>query len=289
MLICPQCQPAGDESRVELIKTVYRDRRGIPNRIISSDLYTTSKQFDREKMQLDHDIDWDCPIIFPLTGIRSHLVYLGRIEADIPHDKLFPPPATHREVEARLIFSIKPEGQLLKVKVLLQHENGSQLLKKSYVPAASWTPQSELDLESGRDGLPTSFSRAKRQRRGNMRRHLHSTVNISNRKDPLVSASPQSRLPRSPPSGLKKLFHRPLSIAFLSRTTILRKEFPCHQVAERSVVVWDLGTCRLYYGLRIGLCSQGVDEEAQSDTFSMHHESPILCLTRLGFMMISVR
>lgn len=175
----PQGQPAGKESRVELIKKVYRDRPGRPNQVISSDLFTTTERFERLKMRSDHDVDWDCRITFPLDGVRSHLVYLGRIEADIPHAELFPPRTTHREVEAHFKFSIKPEGQLLNVDVSLQLED-DLLLQRSYLPAAGWTPQSELDLEQGRRRAgPSAFfppGRAKRRRRKSRERHLLPTV-----------------------------------------------------------------------------------------------------------------
>ncbi|KAJ5465248.1 uncharacterized protein N7458_000934 [Penicillium daleae] len=184
-------QPAGDGSRVELIKTVYRDRPGRPNRVISSDLYTTNDQFNRANMRSDHDVDWDCRITYPLVGVHSHLVYLGRIEANIPHDELFPASTTHREIEARFIFSIKPEGQLLKVEVLIQRENDSLLLTKSYVPAASWIPQSELDLEPGHhDGTLAFFPRAKRRRRDKRGRRVLSTMNTNIREDPPVATCP---------------------------------------------------------------------------------------------------
>lgn len=129
-------------------------------------------------------------------GVRSHLVYLGRIEANIPLDILFPSSTTHREVEARFIFSIKPEGQLLKVEVSLQLENGPRLLKKTYVPAASWTPQSELDLESRHVGSPVTFSRAKRPRRAAKKRRLFFTVNAGIAEDRSLLQQPAVRFPR---------------------------------------------------------------------------------------------
>lgn len=175
---------------------MYRDRPGTPNRIISSDLYTADKHFDRNCMRLDHDVDWDCPITYPLVGVRSHLVYLGRIEANIPLDELFTPSSTNRVVEARFIFSIKPEGQLLKVEVSLQRENGTLLLKKKYVPAASWISQSELDLESGRDGPPASFPRAKRPRRERGGRRVPLTVNTRMEEEPSELEQPAMRSPR---------------------------------------------------------------------------------------------
>ncbi|KAJ6116180.1 hypothetical protein N7523_005554 [Penicillium sp. IBT 18751x] len=199
-------QPAGEGSRVVLIKEVYRDRPGRPNRIISSDLYTTTERFNREKIRSDHDVDWDCRITYPLDGVRSHLVYLGSIEADIPHAELFPPHTTHRDIEARFEFSIKRQGQLLKVEVSLQREDDSRLLRRSYVPAASWTPQSELDLEQGRHSDPLAFfppgrSKRRRRRRGARGTRLLPAVEIRGCGDSSVPERQAMRSPRTPSSS----------------------------------------------------------------------------------------
>lgn len=178
---------------------MYRDQPGRPNRIISSDLYTSTERFNRQKIRSDHDVDWNCRITYPLDGVRSHLVYLGSIEAEIPHTELFPPHTAHRDVEARFKFSIKRQGQLLKVEVSLQREKDSLLLRRSYVPAASWTPQSELALEQGRLSDPLAFfppGRAKRRRRrGTRRTRLLPMAEVRNCGDSLV---PERQVRRSP-------------------------------------------------------------------------------------------
>ncbi|KAJ5144426.1 hypothetical protein N7526_001934 [Penicillium atrosanguineum] len=150
------------------------------------------------KIRSDHDVDWDCRITYPLDGVRSHLVYLGSIEADIPHAELFPPHTAHRDVEAHFNFSIKPQGQLLKVEVSLQREEDSVLLRRSYVPAASWTPQSELTLEQGRHSDPLAFfppGRAKRRRRGTRGTRLLPMAEVRNCGD---SPVPERQVMRSP-------------------------------------------------------------------------------------------
>ncbi|KAJ5117648.1 hypothetical protein N7448_011280 [Penicillium atrosanguineum] len=224
-------QPAGKGSRVELIKRVYRDRPGRPNRIISSDLYTSTEQFDRQKIRSDHDVDWDCRITYPLDGVRSHLVYLGSIEADIPHAELFPPHTTQRDVEAHFKFSIKPQGQLLKVEVSLQREEDSVLLRRSYVPAASWTPQSELTLEQGRHSDPLAFfppGRAKRRRRGTRGTRLLPMAEVRNCGD---SPVPERQVMRSPRLASSSTSDVP---ALMTPSVAAEMEAPSARVDHRS-------------------------------------------------------
>lgn len=118
---------------------------------------------------------WNCDITYPITGLRSHLSHLGSIEAEIPHNELFPSGTSHDRVEARFIFSIKPEGQLLKVDVSLKREGDTPLrINRVFVPAASWTTESELDAENNREGRdePRDSFPLPRKRRGRPRRSL---------------------------------------------------------------------------------------------------------------------
>ena len=173
-------QSTGSVKHVELLKTVYRGRPGQPNHVISSDVYATTERFDRRKMRPGSDIEWNCRVTYPIDGIRSQLQYLGRIEAPIPHDKLFLPRTSHDKADARFIFSIRPEGQLLKVEVFMKQVDDSPLiLERSYVPAASWTPGSELDCKPIHlNGQSPPFPTGREVGRGRKRNRQTRSVSI---------------------------------------------------------------------------------------------------------------
>ncbi|KAJ6126281.1 hypothetical protein N7471_010774 [Penicillium samsonianum] len=127
------------ESYIELVKTVFR---------VGNDRPT----YTRPRMN-DDEIDWKWDITYPFQPVGSKVQFLGRIEAPIPHEQLFPGDTDHDKVEAHFIFSIRPEGQLLKVDAFLKLDDDERLmLQKSYVPAASWTLPSERNFEEGRYG-----------------------------------------------------------------------------------------------------------------------------------------
>ncbi|KAJ5249575.1 hypothetical protein N7524_011891 [Penicillium chrysogenum] len=142
-------EAAGAESRVVLIKTVYRDKRERSNKFISSKVWTTTDGFDQKMIQPNTRNDWDCPITYPLTGLRSDLNCIGIVEAKIPHDRLFPAGSKHDQVEARFLFTIRPRDQLLETTVsLICDGHKPLLLEKSYVSAPTWVPRYEAKTKS---------------------------------------------------------------------------------------------------------------------------------------------
>ena len=154
---------------MELIKIVYRGKSERPNCIISSKVYTTTDHFDQHRIEPNTWNELDCPITYPIPRIQSHLDHKGTIEAEIPHDELFPDGSDHNEVEARFIMSVKPKGQLLEAVVYLKRDSGSPLkIGTKLVTTASWVPQSEFDVEKERhDGhRMSSFLAGRTQERG---------------------------------------------------------------------------------------------------------------------------
>ncbi|KAJ5300284.1 hypothetical protein N7508_007527 [Penicillium antarcticum] len=152
---------AGPESRVELIKIVYRESLEPANNIISSKVFTTSDHFDQDRIEANTRNELDCPITYPIPSNQSHLDYKGIIEGRIPHNELFPHGSSHKKVEARFIMSVKPKGQLLEAVVYLKRDSNPPLeIGTKLVSAASWVPRSEFDVETERyDGhrmLPIS-------------------------------------------------------------------------------------------------------------------------------------
>ncbi|KAJ5742621.1 uncharacterized protein N7511_011353 [Penicillium nucicola] len=144
-------EAAGTESRVVLIKTVFRDKQERSNKFISSKVWTTTDRFDQKKIQPNSWNDWDCPITYPIIGLRSDLNCIGIIEAKIPQDTLFPAGSKHAQVEARFLFTVRPKDQLLEATVFLMRDNYTPLLlEKSYVSAPAWVPQSEFDVDGDR-------------------------------------------------------------------------------------------------------------------------------------------
>lgn len=224
------------ESYVELIKTVFRFGDDRPNCIISTDVYTTDDDFPRSKIRKNHDgIDWKWDITYPFQPVGSKVQFLGRIEAPIPHKQLFPADTDHDQVEAHFIFSIRPEGQLLKVDAFLKLDNDERLmLQKSYVPAASWALPSELNLEECRYGdrknLLLIDRKPHRPRRG---KRIHQPTIVS--QQPVVADS----LPDSTPGSHFQTETDDLSSTDPTRTSVAKSvSTATHQRKKRRLDVF---------------------------------------------------
>jgi hypothetical protein len=180
-----------------LIKTVYRDKRERSNEYISSKVWTTTDRFDQKKIQTNNRNDWNCPITYPIDGIRSDLNCIGIIEAKIPHDRLFPAGSKHDQVEARFLFTVGPKDQLLEATVSLMCDSYTPLLlEKSYLCAPTWVPQSEFDAE--KDRQPGHQSRSLISE--------HSTISATGKKRKRRALAPESNsadspMPRGPRPG----------------------------------------------------------------------------------------
>jgi hypothetical protein len=137
-----------DEFWVEFLKTVSKGNQRRENRIISTRVFATTPRFDPDRIKKEHEIKWNCPVTYPLDGCRHALEYLGRAEAKIPHDKLFPHEIGPREVEAAFVCTIKPEGQLLQLAFFLKQDdeaNPLYPLEKTFLPGAKWSDASEWE------------------------------------------------------------------------------------------------------------------------------------------------
>jgi hypothetical protein len=137
-----------EEFWVEFLKTISKDNQRRENRIISTRVFATTPKFNPDRIKKEHEIKWNCPITYPLDGCRHALEYLGRAEAKIPHEKLFPHEIGPREVEATFVCTIKPEGQLLQLAFFLKQDdeaNPLYPLEKTFLPGAKWSDASEWE------------------------------------------------------------------------------------------------------------------------------------------------
>jgi hypothetical protein len=142
-----------EDFHVEFLKTVYspmsNPRR--ENRVISTNVYATTPDFKQDWIEVDHDITWPCPVTYPLGGVRHAIQYLGKAEASIPHERLFPTGSSKEKVQARFLCSIRPKSQLLHLEFFLKEEgaeNSRYRLKETFVPGALWSDESEARSQS---------------------------------------------------------------------------------------------------------------------------------------------
>jgi hypothetical protein len=133
---------------VEFLKTVYNpmDNPRRENRVISTNVYATTPDFEQGWIKSDHDITWPCPVTYPLNGVRHAIQYLGKAEASIPHERLFPRGSSKEKVQARFLCSIRPKSQLLRLEFFLEvegAENSTYRLEETFVPGTLWSDESE--------------------------------------------------------------------------------------------------------------------------------------------------
>jgi hypothetical protein len=137
-----------EEFHVEFLKTIYNPMRNSrrENRVISTYVYATTPEFENNYIRSDHDITWTCPVTYPLDGVRHAIQCLGKAEAFIPHEKLFPRGSSKEKVEARFLCFIRPKAQLLHLEFFLKEEgaeNPPYRLEETFVPGALWSDESE--------------------------------------------------------------------------------------------------------------------------------------------------
>ena len=135
------------EFDVEFLKTVYHPSHNMrrENRLISTYVYATTTEFEQKHIQKDHGLEWACPITYPLDGVRHAIQCLGKIEANIPHEKLFPPGSAVK-AEARFRCSIRRRAQLLRLEFFLKEDGKENLfypLQKTFIAGALWSDESE--------------------------------------------------------------------------------------------------------------------------------------------------
>ncbi|KAL2783633.1 hypothetical protein BJX66DRAFT_119535 [Aspergillus keveii] len=137
---------------VEFLKTVYNpmDNPRRENRVISTNVYATTPDFEQGWIKSDHDITWPCPVTYPLNGVRHAIQYLGKAEAFIPHERLFPRDSSKEKVQARFLCSIRPKSQLLRLEFFLAEgaKNSTYRLEETFVPGALWSDESEARSQS---------------------------------------------------------------------------------------------------------------------------------------------
>lgn len=189
------------------MKEIFRDKPGQkpqrPNHYISTVVYATAKGFDPNRIIENERTTWNCPITYPLDGVRRALTVLGEPEAKIPHHILFPPGSTHNSVEAEIWCRIKQEGQLLRVEFKLKNGAKFEDLEKTCLPDALLTDASEL-AHHKENNPPASW--LKKSAKGTRKRRRRYPYPAPGSRQPKPKRPKQStELPRRPATVSRKL------------------------------------------------------------------------------------